>query len=174
MVQGQDHVTAINPHLALQTILPILKAEASQRKITLTYSNQVDDTRQTMSNKVMLQRIVFNTVGHSLDALESKATIQPEIKITVFTKIKDERNWLVVQIEDNGPGFSDELLAQLDCPHSDHQTPGHGFGLVADPKHDPHVGWAHLHWQPAIHQQPRRHGSALAQAYRNLKKTFKI
>ena len=130
MVQGQDHVTAINPHLALQTILPILKAEANQRKITLTYSNLVDDKCLAMSNEVMLQRIVFNTVGNSLDALESMNIIQPEIQMTVLLKAKDGKNWLVLQIEDNGPGFSDELLYQLNAPIQTTKPQGMGLGLL--------------------------------------------
>ena len=130
MVQGQDHVTAIYPHLALQTILPILKAEAHQRKITLTYRHQADEQCQVMANEVMLQRIVFNTVGNALDALESTATIQPEIKMTVFPKAEDGKNWLVLQIEDNGPGFSDELLAQLDAPIQTTKPQGMGLGLL--------------------------------------------
>ncbi len=130
MVQGQDHVCAISPHLALQPILPILRAEAHQRKITLTYRNQLAENDLAMSNEVMLQRIVFNTVGNSLDALESKATIQPEIKVSVFSQIKDDKNWLVLQIEDNGPGFSDELLAQLDAPIQTTKPHGMGLGLL--------------------------------------------
>ena len=130
MIQGQDHVTAINPHLALQTILPILRAEASQRKIILTYRNQVDDKCMAMSNEVMLQRIVFNTVGNSLDALESINTIQPEIQMTVLLKAKDGKNWLVLQIEDNGPGFSDELLTQLNVPIQTTKPQGMGLGLL--------------------------------------------
>lgn len=130
MVQGQDHVTSISPHLALQTILPILRAEAHQRKITLTYRHQADEKCQAMSNEVMLQRIVFNTVGNSLDALESSATIQPEIKITLLSKRMGEKNWLVLQIEDNGPGFSDELLAQLDTPIQTTKPHGMGLGLL--------------------------------------------
>lgn len=130
MIQGQDHVTSINPHLALQTILPILRAEASQRKIILTYRNQVDDKCMAMSNEVMLQRIVFNTVGNSLDALESINTIQPEIQMTILLKAKDGKNWLVLQIEDNGPGFSDELLTQLNVPIQTTKPQGMGLGLL--------------------------------------------
>lgn len=130
MVQGQDHVTSINLHLALQPILPILKSEAQQRKIVLTYSNQMPEDCQAMANEVMLQRIVFTTVGNSLDALESHVTVHPEIKVTVFPRTEDEKNWAVLQIEDNGPGFSDDVLSQLDAPIQSTKPHGMGLGLL--------------------------------------------
>ena len=130
MVQGQDHVDLISPHLALQPILPILQAEAAQRKIALTYCNHVEPHRQVMANAVMLQRIVFNTVGNSLDALESSSSLHPEIKLDVFSKTKDRKDWIVLQIEDNGPGFSSEVLSQLDAPIQTTKPHGMGLGLL--------------------------------------------
>jgi hypothetical protein len=41
MERGQDHVSAIDPHMALQPILPILQGEALQRGITLNYTSSL-------------------------------------------------------------------------------------------------------------------------------------
>ena len=130
MIQGQDHVKPCSPHAALQAIWPVLQGEATQRKIALSYRIQTDEQVQVMANPVMLQRIIFNTVGNSLDALEGSATPLPQINLDVFPVVQDEKHWIVVQIEDNGPGFSDDVLSQLDAPIQTTKPHGMGLGLL--------------------------------------------
>ena len=43
MGRGQDHVSAIDPHMALQPILPILQGEALQRSISLRYTSRLPE-----------------------------------------------------------------------------------------------------------------------------------
>jgi len=130
MAQGQDHVSPVSLHLALQAILPILQGETSQRHVALTYLCHVDPATLVMANSVMLQRIIFNTMGNSLDALTSGSTRQPEIKVDVLSQFKDEKNWIVLQIEDNGPGFNNEVLSQLNAPLQTTKPHGMGLGLL--------------------------------------------
>ncbi|PUE34377.1 hypothetical protein B9Z52_05575 [Limnohabitans sp. Jir72] len=131
MVQGQDHVSPISPHKAMQTILPILQGEAAQRKISLTYRNHLDEQSQVMANTVMLQRIIFNAVGNALDVLNNKqSTIAPEIKLAVFSGNKGGKRWTILQIADNGPRFSTEVLSHLNTPIQTSKPHGMGLGLL--------------------------------------------
>ena len=130
MAQGQDHISPVSLHLALQAIMPVLQGEASQRNVALTYLCHVDPATLVMANSVMLQRIIFNTMGNSLDALTSGSTRQPEIKVDVLSQFKDEKNWIVLQIEDNGPGFNNEVLSQLNAPLQTTKPHGMGLGLL--------------------------------------------
>jgi C4-dicarboxylate-specific signal transduction histidine kinase len=69
-------------------------------------------------------------MGNSLDALTSGSTRQPEIKVDVLSQFKDEKNWIVLQIEDNGPGFNNEVLSQLNVPLQTTKPHGMGLGLL--------------------------------------------
>ena len=127
MGRGQDHVSAIAPHMALQPIWPILQGEAKQRKITLTYTPSLPDDARAMANAIMLQRILFNAVGNALDALQDHGGANPTIQIRLYPAIKAQETWVVLEIEDNGPGFSADALSQLRGPV--HSTKPDGMGL---------------------------------------------
>jgi len=130
MGRGQDHVSAIDPHMALQPILPILQGEALQRGIALTYKSQLNNPTRIMSNVVMLQRIVFNAVGNALDALQDQPKTQACIQIQLYTQVKAHETWTVLEIADNGPGFSEDVLSQLSAPIQSTKPHGMGLGLM--------------------------------------------
>jgi len=130
MGRGQDHVSAIDPHMALQPILPILQGEALHRGIALTYKSQLNTPTRIMSNVVMLQRIVFNAVGNALDALQDQSKTQACIQIQLYTQVKAHETWTVLEIADNGPGFSEDVLSQLSAPIQSTKPHGMGLGLM--------------------------------------------
>jgi signal transduction histidine kinase len=130
MGRGQDHVSAIDPHMALQPILPILQGEALQRGITLSYAHRLPEQARVMANAVMLQRIVFNAVGNALDALQDHPKAQSCIQIQLYTEDKGQEAWVVLEIADNGPGFSTNVLSQLNAPIQSTKPHGMGLGLI--------------------------------------------
>ncbi len=130
MGRGQDHVSAIDPHMALQPILPILQGEALQRGITLSYTHRLPEQARVMANAVMLQRIVFNAVGNALDALQDHPQAQSCIQIQLYTQVKAQEPWVVLEIADNGPGFSADVLSQLSAPIQSTKPHGMGLGLL--------------------------------------------
>ena len=130
MGRGQDHVSAIDPHMALQPILPILQGEALQRSISLRYTSRLPEQVRVMANAVMLQRIVFNAVGNALDALQDHPKAQPCVQIQQYTQIKAQEIWVVLEIADNGPGFSADVLSQLSAPIQSTKPHGMGLGLM--------------------------------------------
>lgn len=130
MGQGQDHISPINPDEALQTILPILQGEARQRGIQLTYQAQIPESPLVMANPVMLQRIVLNTVGNAFDALQHHAGAAKSIQIALHPESHEQSNGLALRVEDNGPGFEDEILSQLNLPIQTSKPNGMGLGLL--------------------------------------------
>lgn len=130
MGRGQDHVSAIDPLLALEPILPILQGEALQRGITLSYTHRLPGQAMAMANAIMLQRIVFNAVGNALDALQDHPQKQACIQIQLYPQVKAQEAWIVLEIADNGPGFSADVLSQLSAPIQSTKTHGMGLGLM--------------------------------------------
>jgi two-component system C4-dicarboxylate transport sensor histidine kinase DctB len=83
-----------------------------------------------MANAVMLQRIVFNAVGNALDALRDHQPSDACIQIRLYSQIKARETWTVLEIADNGSGFSDDVLSQLSAPIQSTKPHGMGLGLM--------------------------------------------
>lgn len=132
MVRGQDHMDAVDLLATLQAILPILTGEAKQRGITLHMSGPLHLGHCVQANQIMLQRIVFNLVANAMDALgrHSPNSEPPRIHITLKAQHEDGQDWGVLQVQDNGPGWSDELLQQLKGPVVSSHAQGSGLGLL--------------------------------------------
>ncbi len=130
MGRGQDHISPINPDQALQTILPILEGEARQRGIALTYHAHMTESPLVMANAVMLQRIVLNTVGNALDALQQHSGAAKSIEISLYPENHEQDKGMTLKIEDNGPGFESQILSQLNHPIQTSKPNGLGLGLL--------------------------------------------
>lgn len=130
MGKGQEQVSAVDPDQAIQAILPILAGEARQRDIQLTYLADLPANPKVMSNAVMLQRIVFNTVGNALDALQSQQSASSAIHIHLCVQHHDEVSGVAIHIQDNGPGFEHSVLSQLNHPVQTSKPDGLGLGLM--------------------------------------------
>lgn len=130
MGKGQEQVTPIHPEQVLQAILPILQGEATQRGTTLTYRALLPENPWVMANAVMLQRIVFNTVGNALDALQAQGDGSRAIHMDLHGQVNDQIPGLVLQIQDNGPGFEASVLSQLNHPIQSSKPNGLGLGLL--------------------------------------------
>ncbi len=130
MIRGQDQMDDVDLHKAMLAVFPILQGEASQRNIDIQLTNHLPPTRWVQANEVMLQRIVFNLVANAMDALSKLQPRHPGITIELQQQAKDGKNWVVLQIQDNGPGLPDELLQQLAGPAASSKAQGSGLGLL--------------------------------------------
>ncbi len=130
MIRGQDQMDDVDLHKAIQAVFPILQGEATQRNIGIRLSSHLPPTRSVQANEVMLQRIVFNLVANAMDALSELKPLRPGIAIELQQQAKDGKNWVVLQIQDNGPGLPDELLRQLTGPVASSKAQGSGLGLL--------------------------------------------
>lgn len=74
-------------------------------------------------NHTRLERILTNLLTNACHALEH--TQHAEIKIT----IENQADWLVLSVEDNGPGISRENLNRVKDPFFTTKEPGRGTGL---------------------------------------------
>ena len=133
MIRGQDQMEPIDLQQAVQAVFPILQSEADHRGIGIRLSAQLTHTRQVQANEVMLQRIVFNLAANAMDALSSQinaAASPPVILIELLERQQDGRDWVVLQIQDNGPGFPDHLFHQMNGPVVSSKAQGSGLSLL--------------------------------------------
>lgn len=130
MGQGQDHISPIDLGEALKTILPILQGEARQRGISLVYHASMPEYPLVMANSVMFQRIVLNIVGNVFDALQNHLGTTKSVQIALRTEQHKQDTGLTLSIEDNGPGFENHVLSQLNQPIQSNKSNGLGLGLL--------------------------------------------
>lgn len=133
MIRGQDQMEPVDLQQAIQAVFPILQSEADHRGIGIRLSAQLTRTRQVLANEVMLQRIVFNLAANAMDALSSHpnaAATAPTILIELLERQQDGRDWVVLQIQDNGPGFPDHLFQQMNGPVVSSKAQGSGLSLL--------------------------------------------
>jgi len=130
MVRGKDQVEAIEPISVIEAIFPVLQGEASQRHIDLSWTHHLPPGVRVQANAVMLQRLVFNLLANALDAFKAKPNDAPRIQISLQLRQKDQADWVVLQVQDNGPGLPNALLQQLTGPVESDKAQGSGLNLL--------------------------------------------
>ena len=80
-------------------------------------------------DEAQLRQIVHNLVGNAIDATAGLAT--PEIRLAALPVVNTAGNPRAVRItiEDNGPGFSDNILSKAFEPYVTTKPTGTGLGL---------------------------------------------
>jgi C4-dicarboxylate-specific signal transduction histidine kinase len=133
MIRGQDQMESVDLQQAIQAVFPILQGEAAHRGIGIRFLTQSTHLRQVQANEVMLQRIVFNLAANAMDALSSQKNASspaPAIQIELLERHQEGRDWVILQIQDNGPGLPAELFQQMNGPVVSSKAQGSGLSLL--------------------------------------------
>lgn len=130
MIRGQDQMEHVDLRQVIQSVFPILQGEADQRGIGIQLSSQLSAAKKVQANEVMLQRIVFNLAANAMDALMNQKNTSRRIAIDLFAQPKEGKDWVVLQIHDNGPGLPGELLQHLNGPVASNKSQGSGLSLL--------------------------------------------
>ena len=117
----QAPVQSINIHEGLDNTLIILR---SKLKSGITVRREyAPDLPKIQAYGSELNQVWTNILDNAADALEGQEA--PEIVIRTYQK--DE--WVVVEIQDNGPGIPPEVLPRIFDPFFTTKPPGKGTGL---------------------------------------------
>jgi nitrogen fixation/metabolism regulation signal transduction histidine kinase len=78
----------------------------------------------------MMRQVLINLIQNAQDAMVSN-TKKPSIKINT----NKYKNYLVLSIEDNGPGFSEDILKKAFEPYVTTKSHGTGLGFIIEISH---------------------------------------
>jgi two-component system NtrC family sensor kinase len=104
----------------LDETISFLSNEAQNNSITIKQDMDTDLPR-TMTDGPQLQQVFFNVLNNSIDAIGQDGTI-------TITSHLDKSN-IVIEMVDNGPGFSPEAMKKVFDPFFTTKEPGKGTGL---------------------------------------------
>lgn len=82
------------------------------------------DDLEVMADPVQIQQVLFNLFRNAVEAMDG----QDERRLTITAKRRGDR--VVVDVEDNGPGFADEVRDGLFRAFSSTKPAGLGVGLT--------------------------------------------
>lgn len=77
--------------------------DLEEKNIELTYFNYTPKTTQIIADAEQLKRVIYNIVGNSIKYLDKP-------KGCINIRIKDEEEFILVEIEDNGKGIGESDL----------------------------------------------------------------
>ena len=112
----------VNVNEILEETLEFLQNEARYRAIDIQ-ANYAPDLALTTTDPTQLQQVFLNIINNGIDAIGKDG----EIFITTRNLVKN--NELSVEISDNGPGMSKEVLQKIFDPFFTTKEVGKGTGL---------------------------------------------
>ena len=112
----------VNINEILEETLEFLQNEARYRSIGLQ-ANYAPDLPLTTTDPTQLQQVFLNIINNAIDAIGKDG------EIIISTRNIPKNNELAVEINDNGPGISKEVLQKIFDPFFTTKGVGQGTGL---------------------------------------------
>ncbi len=116
----------VNLNEVAQNALILLREQLHQRGIELI-EEYAPDLPPVLGEPNALEQVVINLLTNARDALEN----QPDGQVILRTRLvrEEEREWVELCVQDNGPGVPLDLRSQIFDPFFTTKEPGKGTGL---------------------------------------------
>ncbi|MCF6281853.1 MAG: ATP-binding protein [Candidatus Polarisedimenticolaceae bacterium] len=118
-------VGAIEMDRLISEVLELYYTEGESRwlKTTLTAPGQL-----IFADPLRLRQVIHNLITNARDAIHDQA--DGEVRLRSSVLVKGEHHFFEIVVEDNGPGFKEEMLSQIFEPYVTSKTKGTGLGLA--------------------------------------------
>lgn len=117
--------------MRLEPVGPIIRDAASLIALSLRGKGIAleisihNEQEAVLGDNIQLQQVLFNLMRNAVEALETSGEDKPRMKIAT----NREGRSIEIDVIDNGPGISRELVDRLFRPFSSHKASGMGVGL---------------------------------------------
>ncbi|NEQ51902.1 MAG: GAF domain-containing protein, partial [Leptolyngbya sp. SIO3F4] len=128
----ESAVKNVNIHQGIDSALLILKhrLKAYKNRPAINIVKSYENLPLIQCYASHLNQVFMNILVNAVDAVDEQSRLdgqQPEIRIS--TRWKQEKNSLVIEILDNGPGISEDVVANIFNPFFTTKPVGKGTGL---------------------------------------------
>ena len=122
----QAPIKSVNVHEGLDNTLIILQSKLKAGITVLReYAQNLPDLEAYASE---LNQVWTNIIDNAIDAMEGQGSL--------ILRTRKEDPWVVVEIEDNGPGISEDIQSKIFDPFFTTKPPGAGTGLGLNISHN--------------------------------------
>ena len=111
----------VEPAVVVDGLLPLIRAQAERRRITVLRQG-VTSVGDVKLDRGQIEQALINVMKNGLEAIGGDGTL------TVRVLRRDEA--AVIEVEDTGPGLSDEVRTHLFTPFFSTKEGGQGIGLT--------------------------------------------
>ncbi|MCU7945339.1 MAG: ATP-binding protein, partial [Candidatus Thiodiazotropha sp. (ex Cardiolucina cf. quadrata)] len=86
------------------------------------------DKARVEADSLRIRQVVHNLVKNAIEALEGSK----KGKVSLISRVlsRDDHPYYEIRVQDNGPGFPEEMMQQLFEPYVTSKTKGTGLGLA--------------------------------------------
>ena len=120
--KSNHDVSIVKVSHVVDEVLMLTEPRCKQMNVAIDVQ-QRNKNLDVRAGQVRLSQVLINLVTNSLDAL--KGVSAPRIRIAVAV----EHDWIVLRVEDNGPGIAEGVITQIFDPFFTTKDVGEGLGL---------------------------------------------
>lgn len=124
--KGELFYETIDIHLMVEQSIQLIKQEIQNLSIEIIYVPNVKLTT-VIVDKIQIQQVILNLLRNAIEAMKSAGIASPRITIDIHPKGKSR---IIVNVIDNGPGFSVQNASRLFELYFTTKTKGMGLGLA--------------------------------------------
>ncbi|UJF32423.1 ATP-binding protein [Paenibacillus hexagrammi] len=119
-----EHISVIQVEELVNSTTDVIRAYASMRGVEM-HTLPYPESLQVASDKHKLQQVLMNLIKNAIEAVpEHKEDGRVEVRISI------ERNFVKIEVADNGKGMTPEQVTRLGDPYYSTKDTGTGLGLM--------------------------------------------
>ena len=111
----------------IKTNLELLKSSAKEIKVSL--NTNINNPLLISCDNEQISRVFFNLLKNSIESIEEKSVKTGNFDKIISIEIKKRNDYIVVNIIDNGIGFTNKNAKDLIKPYFTTKQKGSGLGL---------------------------------------------
>lgn len=116
-----------NISIAINKALELLKSKIHINSIELNLD--IDETIETLGVEIEFTQVIVNIVNNSIDAFIEKYSNNEEVNKIINISVKKEANSILIALEDNAGGISNNNIEEILDPYYTTKENGTGVGL---------------------------------------------
>jgi signal transduction histidine kinase len=152
MSSSNAELEAVDVREVLTEVLEVMRSELQLHRIALAFEDRLPphDHLSVLVNRVLLQRVLLNVLGNARQELQTGNATERGAMMSVWLSQREaphgQTTQMVIGVQDNGRGLSEQQLAQLGQLLPTGKSEGLGVGLAL-------VKIIMEHWGGALHVQ---------------------